>query len=95
VDWINYDGFMYFGAESIKMCENETTKEFKQMRSATLVVSLFKVLVSFKIEFSELDFALSVFDDCVLKTDLALFDVFHDLAQKTLKNLTHIARIVH
>lgn len=49
--------------------------------STTLVVSLFEILVGLKVKLSQLDFALSIFNNSVQQTKLTLLDVLHYFAQ--------------
>lgn len=57
--------------------------------STTLVVSFFEILVGFKVKLSQLNFALSIFNNCILQTKLALLYIFHYPAQQPLEHLPH------
>lgn len=66
-----------------------------QLLSATFVVSLLKIFVSFEVELPQLYFPLSVFDNCVLYADFALFNVSHDFSQQPLEYLSHSSRFLN
>lgn len=63
------------------------SKYQNEMSSAALIVSFFKILISLEIKLPKLNFPLSIFYDCILETDFALFDVFHYLTQQSLEHL--------